>query len=102
MTDRTLSVIRYQTTRETAEVNQRLIEEVFAQLHDERPRGLRYTALRLDDEGSFLHLVESTVEPSPLAGLGAFAAFQQRIAERVVAPPIRGDATPVGAYRLLP
>jgi len=102
MTDRKLSVIRYQTTRESADTNQRLIEEVFAQLHDERPPELRYTALRLADGVSFLHLVESTVAPSPLTTLSAFAEFQREIGDRVVASPTRGDATLVGAYRVLP
>ena len=45
-------------TGETAEQNQRLIEDVFSELQVKSPEGIRYIALRLAD-GSFVHFVES-------------------------------------------
>ncbi|WP_221096245.1 hypothetical protein [Rhizobium bangladeshense] len=48
--------IRYRTRPESADENQRLIEEVFRELTEKAPSGVKYAALRLD-ESVFLHLL---------------------------------------------
>jgi hypothetical protein len=42
-------VIRYRTKPERAEENEHLIRDVFAELAEENPEGLRYAAFRLAD-----------------------------------------------------
>jgi hypothetical protein len=95
-------VIRYRTKPERAEENERLIQEVFAELAEECPAGLHYAAFRLEDDVSFLHLAVVDGDVNPLNTSAAFAAFQAGIADRVVEGPIPADATAVGSYRLLP
>jgi len=49
-------VERYQTRAYAAEGNQRLIEQVFAELNPGDPCGVRYAAFRLADGVSFVHV----------------------------------------------
>ncbi|MBR7834233.1 hypothetical protein KDL01_13240 [Actinospica durhamensis] len=88
------AVIRYRTTPEAAEENQRLIEGVFAQLAAATPAGLRYSAFRLADGVTFVHVVDG----EGLGELGAFQEFQKTIAERLADGPTREDAVLIGAY----
>lgn len=94
-----LSMIRYATRPEAAETNQRLVEQVFAQLQAEDPGGVRYLSLRLADGVSFVHLV--TGDTGALAELSAFAEFQRELGDRVVEGPTRSEVTLVGSYRFL-
>jgi hypothetical protein len=54
-----LTVTRYQTKPQAAQENERLIKQVFQELQAGSPAGVRYIALRLDDN-TFIHF--STVE----------------------------------------
>ncbi|GAA1651477.1 hypothetical protein GCM10009744_49000 [Kribbella alba] len=87
-------MIRYRTTPEAADENQRLIEDVFAELAAKTPDGLQYTSVRLADGVSFLHLVIG----EGLTELPAFREFQRDFGRRVVAAPERTDVTVVGTY----
>jgi ketosteroid isomerase-like protein len=91
-------VVRYQTRPEAAEENRRLIERVFAELHRDRPDGLRYTSLRLADGVSFVHVATSGDDHNPLGEVAAFAEFQREISARVLEPPLVSNATVVGSY----
>jgi hypothetical protein len=90
--------IRYRTKPECAEDNARLIEGVFADLAERRPPGIRYTALRLDDGVSFLHVVALDSDDNPLDASPAFAAFQAGVGDRVEEGPFPAVATVVGSY----
>lgn len=94
-----LTLIRYTTRPDAAEDNQRLVEDVFAELAEKQPDDVRYLVLRLDD-GGFAHLVANDREPSPLFDLPAFAEFQRAFGDRVASGPERGTARVVGAYRM--
>ncbi len=94
------TLIRYKTKPDSAQENQRLIEQVFEELRQKSPDGVRYLALRLGD-GTFVHLVESEADPSPIPALSAFRSFQSGIRERCVEPPQPSDAIIVGNYRML-
>ncbi|MGO8886886.1 MAG: hypothetical protein ACLQI7_24985 [Streptosporangiaceae bacterium] len=94
-------VIRYTTKPECAQENQRLIEDVFAELAELSPAGLSYTAFRLDDGVSFLHVALIDGE-NPLAAMSSFGKFQAGIQDRCVQGPAPADATVVGSYRMLP
>ena len=49
-------VIRYMTKPESADENERLIRGVFAELAEKNPDGLHYSAFRLSDGVSFVHV----------------------------------------------
>jgi hypothetical protein len=94
-------VIRYRTKPEHADENERLIRAVFAELAAEDPVGLHYTALRLDDGVSFVHVAVVDGDVNPLNSSPAFAAFQAGIAERCDEGPVPADATTLGSFRLM-
>jgi hypothetical protein len=83
-------VIRYKTKPESADENERLIRDVFAELAKENPEGLRYAAFRLDGDDN------------PLSASAAFGQFQSGIKDRCAEGPVPADATVVGSYRILP
>ncbi|MGK8509593.1 nuclear transport factor 2 family protein [Nocardia asiatica] len=91
-------MVQYRTHAATAEENQRLIEDVFVQLHRERPAGLRYTAYRLDDDATFVHVADDERDGASLTELTAFAEFQRDIRSRVQEAPRSARATVVGSY----
>jgi hypothetical protein len=91
-------VIRYRTRPERAEENVRLIEAVFAELATDNPEGLHYTAFRLDDGVSFVHVVTIDGDRNPLTASPAFAEFQAGIEDRCSEGPTPAEATVIGAY----
>jgi hypothetical protein len=88
------SVIRYQTTPEAADENQRLIEKVFAELATVAPPGLSYTSFRLADGVTFVHVVDG----EGVTDLVAFQEFQRTLPDRLAVGPTREDGTRVGSY----
>jgi hypothetical protein len=92
------AVVRYTTRPDTADENEQLIKAVFAQLAEQRPEGLRYVAVRLDDGVSFVHVAVLDDEHNPLAGLPAFGEFVSAINERCADGPTPASGTVVGAY----
>lgn len=100
MTDTQQTVVRYRTRNDAAEENQRLVEAVYAELAAARPDGISYSTYRLEDD-TFIHIFHNTRPDNPLAELPAFAAFQERIAERSIEGPTPMSATVVGSYSAL-
>jgi hypothetical protein len=96
------TLIRYKAKPESADTNAELIAAVFAQLRDAKPSGLRYLALRLEDD-SFVHFVatESDDGSKALRELAAFQAFQDGIRDRCEEMPLPRAARIVGNYRML-
>ena len=94
-------VVRYRTTPESADENQRLVEAVFAELAAADPGGVRYATFRLED-GTFVHVADVEADPNPLGSIAAFAEFQKDIAERCEPGegPNPQGATLVGSYRM--
>lgn len=88
------AVIRYQTKPEAADENQRLIENVFAELATTAPPGLRYSTFRLADGVTFVHVVDGEGLPE----LTAFQEFQRTLGDRLAVSPTREDATVIGSY----
>ncbi|HET6210397.1 MAG TPA: hypothetical protein VFD94_08440 [Jatrophihabitans sp.] len=91
-------VIRYTVRPEAAEENQRLIQDVFAELAANQPDGLHYASFRLADGVSFVHVVSVDGEDNPLNQTAAFAEFQRNIADRWVEPAVATEASIVGSY----
>jgi hypothetical protein len=94
-------VVRYETKPESAQENQRLVEQVYAALKATSLEGLRYATFRLADGVTFVHVAEVDGPDNPLDQLDAFAEFQRGIGDRIVGPPAASDATLVGSYRFL-
>jgi hypothetical protein len=53
-------IVRYKTTADRADENEGLVRQIFDELTATAPDGVRYTALRLDDGVSFIHI--ATIE----------------------------------------
>ena len=96
-----VALVRYTTRPDTAEENQRLIEQVFAELRATGPVGLRYATFRLDDGVTFVHVVGLDGDVDPLRRTAAFGEFQTGIRRRVAGQIEPAEATLVGAYRFL-
>jgi hypothetical protein len=95
-------VIRYKTHPESADENERLIRDVFAELAEQQPPGLRYAAFRLDDGVSFLHVAVIDGATNPLSASAAFGKFQAGIQDRCVEGPVAADAAIAGSYMFMP
>ena len=94
------SIIRYRTKPDQADVNEKLVRAVYAELHRTRPDDFRYATLRLDDQVTFLHIVQSEHNPSPILTVRAFGEFQAGIRDRCDEPPVQQAFTEVGSYRV--
>ena len=94
-----VTVVRYQTTVEAADENQRLVEQVYSELAANDPGGLRYATFRLDDGVTFVHVSFVDGEENPLLTTAAFQAFQAGLSGRVVLGPEPRSAVVVGSYR---
>jgi hypothetical protein len=91
-------IIRYTTKPESADENERLIQAVFAELAKEQPPGISYTASRLEDGVSFMHVVTLDGADNPLMRSPAFAEFQREIGARCSVAPVATAVTVVGDY----
>jgi len=91
-------VVQYQVHPAAAEENQRLVEEVYAELAAKDPGGLRYATYRLADGVTFVHVATVDADENPLNATAAFARFQEGLAERCAQPPAASQATVVGSY----
>ncbi len=96
------TVVRYKVKPELVEENERLIQQVFREMREKAPEGVRYMALKLGD-GSFVHfsMAETGDTRSPLHGLSAFQLFQSKVQERCLEVPQQSEATIIGDYRML-
>ena len=92
-------LIRYRTKPDQADANAKLVEAVYAELHRTQPDGVSYATFRLNDEVTFIHVVQVRQEPNPLLAVKAFGEFQAGIADRVDHGPVTEDLTEVGSYQ---
>ena len=93
-------VVRYTTKPESADENERLVRDVFAELAAQHPEGLRYAAFRLADGVSFLHVAVIDGAENPLSTSAAFGEFQSGIKDRCAEGPTPSDAAVTGSYGL--
>jgi hypothetical protein len=94
-------LIRYRTKPDQAAANAELVRAVYAELHRTHPDGFRYATLQLDDQVTFIHLVQSEYDPSPILAVKAFGEFQAGILDRCDEPPAQQAFTEIGSYRFL-
>lgn len=93
-------MVRYKVKADRAAENERLIRAVFAQLDRDKPEGVLYASLRLDDGVSFVHIasIEERDGANPLTTLAAFTEFAAQIRERCEEPPVSVTLTAIGTY----
>ena len=93
------AVVRYQTTSDSAEHNQRLIEDVLAELAARNPGGLYYQVFRLHDGVGFLHVAVFDGTADPFDGCAAYREFHRGFRDRLAASPTAMRAVLIGSYR---
>jgi hypothetical protein len=91
-------MVRYKVKAARVEEHEALIREVFAELAQTAPAGIRYGAFKRSDGLSFVHFALITAEKNPLDSIAAFKAFSERIKERCDEPPEVIELTQVGAF----
>ena len=96
------TVVQYRcTSPETADENQRLVEDVFSELEATGATGFSYASFRLEDGVSFVHVVvEHAEQGTDLSSVPAFQRFVAGIDRRVDAAPVVRGAQLVGAHRM--
>ena len=97
-------MVRYKVKTDRAADNERYIAKVFEQLKNEKPPGLHYASLKLDDGVSFVHIVfqEAADGRDSLGELSAFKAFTAKIKDRCEEQPVVTPLNEVGSYRFSP
>lgn len=95
------TIIRYTTKPDTADENQRLVEQVFAELAEKQPDDLRYATFRLSDGLTFVHIVQAAEGSDSLTSLAAFKEFNNGFRERAEDWPDREKVTIVGSYNFM-
>jgi hypothetical protein len=96
-------IVVYKTKPEHNAENERLLKALFAEIQEKQPAGLHYVAAKLPDD-TYVHIVFTDTpegEPGPLSKLDAFRAYQAEVRTRLQAPPVTGEATIIGDYRML-
>lgn len=93
-------MVRYKVKPDQADENQRLVEQVYAELQRNAPAGLRYATFKQNDGVSFVHIasIETESGDNPLSQLPAFKTFQAQIKDRCTEPPVAVDLEEIGAY----
>lgn len=91
-------VVRYTTSLDAAEENTRLVADVFGALAEAGAEGISYSAYRLDDGVTFVHVAELTGSGNPLLELPAFAEFQRGLAGRCEDGPTPSSAELIASY----
>lgn len=95
------SLIRYKLKPDRVPENEQFVKEVFRQLQETKPEGLRYATYKLADEVSFVHIVQYATEEArqQLVGLPAFKNFQMGIRDRCEEQPVVQEVIEIGSYR---
>jgi hypothetical protein len=92
-------MVRYRVKPGEVAENERLVRDVYAELADRQPEGLRYATFKLDDGVSFVHLALQEAAENPLFAVEAFQRFQENIRERCEEPPVVVQLEEVGSFR---
>jgi len=96
-------MVQYKVKSDRAAENEEFISNVFKELHQTNPDGLRYTSFKLEDGLSFVHIasIETDNGENPLSKSSAFKSFQEKIKDRCEKPPTVVDLHTIGSYRFL-
>ena len=93
-------MVRYTVKPGRAAENERYIEKVFAELARVAPVGVHYSAFKLDDGVTFVHVYAHEADDGAglLPTLASFQAFRAGLNERCETAPVRTALHEVGSY----
>ena len=93
-------MVRYTVKADRSAENERYIEQVFVELARIAPAGVQYTAFKLEDGVTFVHVYshEGDEAAGLLPTLPAFQAFRAGLTERCEVAPVRTSLHAVGSY----
>ncbi|MES9540633.1 hypothetical protein AB0C21_09400 [Spirillospora sp. NPDC049024] len=91
-------MIRWKIKPEQVERELELLREVYAELRAVRPDGLRYATFRLDDEVTFMDIVELDDGPEVLRRIEAFQRYRSTLDERCDEAPAMTALHQVDCY----
>jgi hypothetical protein len=92
------AVVEYVTTKECAQRNRELIEDVLLDLSARDPGGVQYQVLMLDDGVGFIHVVAFDGTADPFADCVAYREFHRELSERLATAPVVTHAAVIGSY----
>jgi quinol monooxygenase YgiN len=91
-------MIRWKIKPGQVERELELLREVYAELRAVRPDGLRYATFRLDDEVTFVDIVELDEGPEVLRRIEAFQRYRSTLDERCDEVPVITTLHQVDCY----
>jgi hypothetical protein len=93
-------LVQYKVKTDRATENINFIKNVFKELKEKSPEGLKYASFHLPDGVSFVHIasIETEDGKNPLSESAAFKDFQKEIKERCEIPPAAVDLNEIGSY----
>lgn len=97
----TLQIVRFTTLPEHAHDVEAAVAELFDEVDQARPTGIRYLATRHPEQARFellLHLGDGV--DNPLPAMPRAARFRQQVAECALGPAIPETASVLGRYRI--
>jgi len=92
-------IVRYKVKAEKVLENEKLVKEVYKELHQQAPHDLSYATYKLEDGLTFIHVAAHPEGNNPLAGLQAFKNFQKDIKDRCDEGPVVHHVEEIGSYR---
>jgi hypothetical protein len=93
-------IVRYRLKPECVDEHLALLDEVFRELAQALPGGVRYAATRAADGVSFTHIAAMEGPGNPFAALESFRAFTRDVDRRCEETPRAVDVSIVGDYRI--
>ena len=93
-------MVQYKVKADKATENINFIKNVFKELKDKSPAGLKYASFHQPDGVSFVHIasIETEDGKNPLSESAAFKEFQKEIKERCEIPPAAVDLSEIDSY----
>jgi hypothetical protein len=94
-------LVQYKVKADKATENINFIKNVFKELKEKSPEGLRYASFIQPDGLSFVHIasIETEDGKNPLSESAAFKEFQKEIKERCEIPPAAIDLSEIDSYK---
>lgn len=93
-------LVRYKLKPGEVEHNLEGLRDVYAELASASPGGLRWASFQLDNQVSFVSLVEFDEEPGSASHhrLASFQRYRAALTERCEEPPVTQVLHEVGSY----
>jgi hypothetical protein len=94
------NLVRYRVKPNEVAENERLVKEVYKQLHHSKIEGFHYATFKMPDGVSFVHiaLADNDDAHKAFGNLSAFKDFQSNIKDRCDELPVVSLVTEIGSY----